>query len=127
MSRRNLSILLIIAIIVYSHRPGQQNSDHSKSRLGESVSVLGDLLYFQFIFNEGGAWEPESAVMALYDPVLAALVLIIRYLFSPNVTRMSVGISLALISGGAVGNLIDRIRFGKVVDFIDFDFPDIEF
>ena len=32
---------------------------------------------------------------------------------------------LALIAGGAIGNIIDRLRFGKVVDFLDFDFFDI--
>ena len=30
------------------------------------------------------------------------------------------GVALALICGGAVGNLIDRLRFGSVVDFLDF-------
>jgi signal peptidase II len=35
-----------------------------------------------------------------------------------------VELSLALILGGALGNLFDRVRFGYVTDFFDFDFPD---
>jgi len=95
---------------------------------GESISVIGDFLYFQFVYNEGGAMGTRIGPSWLYTILsIAALVMITKYLFSEKVTRMSVGISLALISAGAIGNLIDRFRFGKVVDFIDVDFPDIPF
>ncbi len=39
--------------------------------------------------------------------------------------RLSISLALSFIAAGAVGNLIDRIRFGKVIDFVDFDFFDI--
>jgi len=39
--------------------------------------------------------------------------------------KLLVKIGLALVLGGALGNLTDRFRFGQVIDFLDFDFPDI--
>lgn len=43
----------------------------------------------------------------------------------PQQTLIRTG--LALVLGGALGNLVDRFRFGQVIDFLDFDFPDINF
>jgi signal peptidase II len=95
---------------------------------GQSVSILGDFLSFQFIFNEGGAMGTRIGPSWIYTVLtLLALFLIIRYLLLERSQRMSTGIAFALITGGAVGNLIDRIKYGKVVDFIDVDIPDISF
>jgi signal peptidase II len=49
-----------------------------------------------------------------------AILLIIYYIVKSKQEKLSVIISMTLIFGGAVGNLIDRIRFGTVVDFLDF-------
>jgi signal peptidase II len=95
---------------------------------GQSVSVLGDFLNFQFIFNEGGAMGTRIGPSWIYTVLtLLALLLIIRYLLQERSQRISTGVALALITGGAVGNLIDRIIYGKVIDFIDVDIPDIGF
>jgi signal peptidase II len=92
----------------------------------ESVSVIGDLLYFRFIYNEGGALGTSFGPSWLYTILtLAALVLIVRYFVTSKQDGAAVKLSLAFILGGAIGNLVDRIAYGKVVDFIDMDFPDI--
>ena len=52
-------------------------------------------------------------------------VLLIFYLYKYKYLPQWQRIGIALILGGAVGNLIDRIAFGRVVDFIDIDIPDI--
>ena len=50
---------------------------------------------------------------------VAAIVLILHYLRVSRIEKPSLVSALALILAGAVGNLIDRIRFGEVVDFLD--------
>lgn len=52
------------------------------------------------------------------------LVVILYYLYSQRENKILV-IPLSFIAGGAIGNLIDRISYGKVIDFLDFDFFDI--
>jgi signal peptidase II len=95
---------------------------------GQSVPVIGNFIRFQFLFNEGGAMGTSLGPSWIYVVLtIAALVLIARYFLTSESGAALTKIPLALIFGGAIGNLIDRIRFGKVIDFIDVDIPDIPF
>ena len=91
--------------------------------LGERVEVTGFfnmvLVYnkgaaFSFLSDAGGWQTPALVVFALVAIGIVGA-FIVR---SPGRTMLLTG--LALILGGAIGNLIDRLRFGQVVDFLDF-------
>ena len=69
---------------------------------------------FSFLSNAGGWQTPALVVFALVAIGIVGA-FIVR---SPGRTMLLTG--LALILGGALGNLIDRLRFGQVVDFLDF-------
>jgi len=128
MRQRSLILYLLISIVVILLDQTTKLLILSNFAEGEAVSIIGDLLYFQFVYNEGGAMGTSLGPSWLYTILtLAALALIIRYFIKDKSDGASIKAPLALIFGGAVGNLIDRIRFGKVVDFIDADFPDIPF
>jgi len=103
---------------------------------GESISVIGDFFRITFIENPGMAFgfNPGSD-FKLWISVfsLIASIGLIVYLYVVRNKSLSLRIALALILGGAVGNLIDRTFYGiiykyapafygKVVDFFDFDF-----
>jgi signal peptidase II len=87
--------------------------------------VLGTFLQFTLLYNEGGAMGTRLGPSTYYL-IMALLVLpfLLIYIFR-NRGRLIISLPLAFIAGGAVGNLIDRIRYGQVVDFIDVDFFDI--
>ena len=128
MRQRNLLLYLLISILVILSDQATKLLILNNFAEGEAVSIIGNLLYFQFVYNEGGAMGTSLGPSWLYTILtLAALALIIWYFIKDKSDGASVKVPLALIFGGAVGNLIDRIRFGKVVDFIDADFPDIPF
>jgi signal peptidase II len=93
---------------------------------GESKQVLGDFLRFCFVYNQGGAFGVKIGNYLFYT-VLAISVAILAtiYLFKSNIQHRRDMVFLALVIGGAIGNLIDRIFLGKVVDFIDIDIIDI--
>ena len=94
----------------------------------EAISIIGNFLYFRFIYNQGGAWGTSIGPSWVYTILsIVALVLIVKYFIGAKSAGKIDKISLAIIFGGAVGNLIDRIIYGKVVDFIDMDIPDIPF
>ncbi len=90
-----------------------------------SQSVLGEFLMFSLVYNEGGAMGTRLGPSGYYlGMALLILPLVFFYIYR-NREVPAISIPLGLIAGGAIGNLIDRIRLGRVVDFIDVDFFDI--
>lgn len=87
--------------------------------LGQSIPEEG-FFRITYAINVGGVFgifANQAFLITLTAIVgIAAILIYIRY---PPFNRLLVRIALGLLLGGAVGNLIDRIRFGEVVDFID--------
>ena len=86
---------------------------------GQSMPEEG-FFRITYVTNEGlafGILSNQAFLITLTTIVgIAAILMYARY---PLFNRVLFKISLGLLLGGAVGNLIDRIRFGEVVDFID--------
>lgn len=72
---------------------------------------------FSFLKNESG-WQRY-----LFTGISAVAALIIIYLIKRNAGQRLFCWALALILGGALGNLIDRVMYGYVIDFLDFFIP----
>jgi signal peptidase II len=88
--------------------------------LGQSIEILGDVLRFTYIQNPGMAFGIRFGGK-LFFTIFASIasVIILIYLFRMRRERFHSRLSLALILGGAIGNLIDRFAYGEVIDFID--------
>ncbi len=71
---------------------------------------------FSLLASVEGAWKQWFFIAVAVAALGFILVLFKQYC----VANMGYTIALGLIGGGAVGNLIDRLRFGSVVDFLDF-------
>ena len=91
----------------------------------QSVKVLGNFFMLTLVYNEGGAMGTNfgSPTYYLVSSILI-LIFLLYYIFTHR-ENYRVTVPLALIAGGAIGNIIDRFRFGRVVDFLDVDFIDI--
>ena len=76
------------------------------------------------VFNKGAAFSMFADASGWQTPLLIAFAVsaaaIVGYLIIKNPQKNLLCLGLALILGGAVGNLIDRLRVGQVVDFLDF-------
>ena len=84
------------------------------------VQVIGDVVRFTYARNSGVAFGLGAGLPFPYYVFSIAAVLVILYLFvRQRVPTLVRRLSLALILGGAIGNLIDRVQSGEVVDFID--------
>lgn len=108
-------------------------------QLGTSIPVAGDFLRITFIENPGMAFGIEVVDGKLFLTLfsIVASIGIFFYLYLLRREKLLFRLSLALILGGAIGNLIDRTFYGviygesalfhgKVVDFIDVDFINID-
>lgn len=101
---------------------------------GLSRPVLGDFLRLTYIENPGMAFGIDvggKLFFSIFSIVASGAILL--YLYRARSESLGFRLSLAMILGGAIGNLIDRvfygvifdeapIFFGKVVDFLDVDF-----
>jgi signal peptidase II len=96
-----------------------------------SFDIFPDILSFTYHENRGAAFgmlsDSRWVFMLVSSLAIAALIV---YLFVFNSKSTLGAISLGLITGGGIGNMIDRIKLGYVVDFIYFepiDFPIFNF
>jgi signal peptidase II len=94
-------------------------------RLHEGFPLIDGFFNIVHVRNPGAAFGFLAAAPPLFRSVffiavtVAAILLILRYLRVSRIEEPSLVWALALILSGAVGNLIDRVRFGEVVDFLD--------
>ncbi len=87
---------------------------------GSSVPVIDGILSLTHVQNHGVAFGLMAGIPPIVT-MLAALTLVVLLAYNKGRqlrSRMS-AVGLALMAGGAVGNLLDRIRYGFVVDYID--------
>lgn len=95
--------------------------------LGESTAFLPGFMQLTRVHNYGAAWSSFSGKTAMLIAVTAALMIAVAYLLIRRIVRHPLGVAAdVLILGGGVGNIIDRIVHGYVVDMFDlllFDYP----
>jgi signal peptidase II len=83
---------------------------------GQSIGLVGDWLRFTFTENPGMAFGIEFGPPALITIFsLIATVLIIAYLYKVGGMYKPYRISLSMVLGGAIGNIIDRVFYGKIL------------
>lgn len=90
---------------------------------GEPVAVIGDWFRFYLLFNPGAAFSMGQNSTWLFTCIQIIFVVGIL-IYAPRVHHRWVGVGLAFVAGGALGNLIDRLFreptffLGHVVDYI---------
>lgn len=88
--------------------------------LDEKSPIVGDWLRVDFIHNAGGLFGMLQGLAPVLALVTVAIVAVLVALEVTSGWRSwLVTLTLALLLGGAIGNFIDRIRLGYVVDFVD--------
>jgi signal peptidase II len=85
---------------------------------GEQVDVLGPLA-LTLAHNDGVAFGLASGGGAALVALTIAALVFVGILFARNPTRPGMWVAIGLLAGGALGNLIDRVRAGEVTDYID--------
>jgi len=89
----------------------------SRLDLGENVDVLGPV-ELTLSHNTGVAFGLASGGGARLVLVTALALLVVGYVFSRDPSRPGAWIAVGLITGGALGNLVDRLRADAVTDYI---------
>ena len=89
------------------------------------MEVMGRFFMFTLVYNEGGAMGTNFGSSTYYLISSIFILLFVFYYIYANRNNASFAYPMAFIAGGAIGNIIDRIRLGQVIDFLDVDIFDI--
>jgi signal peptidase II len=98
----------------------------SSMAIHDTITVLSGFFSITYVRNPGAAFGFLAGASPMFRYAffaavnVVAIVLILSYIRKAGEKESRMILGLSLIMAGAVGNLIDRIRFGEVVDFLDF-------
>jgi len=112
-----------LAVLALDRWTKQLAIEHLLDSGVRSVPILGEYIRFTYVENRGAAFgllQNQTAFFIVVGViVIGVIVASYRYMTEPP---LLLNVCLGLQLGGAVGNLIDRIRVGYVVDFVDLTF-----
>ena len=93
--------------------------------LYESIPIIKDVIHITYVQNTGAAFGMMKDSRWLFMIVSTVMIIgLSLYLYLGHAESRLYGISIAMIVSGGIGNMIDRIALGYVVDMIDFTLID---
>ena len=129
-ARRNDVVMVAtgVLLIVLDQLVKHWITQYFSGRLYSSIPIVGNYLELIYVQNRGVAFSLLEGRESLYVLIAVAVgVVIWLYWRSRDNGSLLLKVTFGLIIGGAVGNLIDRLRLGYVVDFVHFQIPAIGF
>ena len=121
----SIKLLGSLAALIVVLDQGTKTIIRATLSLHDSVSIIPGFLNFTHVHNTGAAFGLLNEAHIPFKPVfmtiiaLIALIVIAMYAVKESTHQPVAQVGLALVMGGAVGNLIDRVTAGYVVDFVD--------
>ncbi|MEE8184998.1 MAG: signal peptidase II [Thermodesulfobacteriota bacterium] len=115
-------LIIVVPVVVLLDQITKAIISH-RLNLNQTIGVIAGFFNIVYIKNPGAAfglfrgWGSMRDIFLVIVTLLALIIII--YIYRKTTERL-LRFSLSLIAGGAIGNLIDRVRFGEVVDFLDF-------
>ncbi len=85
-----------------------------------SLPVIKGIFHLTLVHNPGGAFGILKNQLALFIFTSIFAIILIYFNLKSNKHKKYVTVALSLILAGALGNLIDRVFFGYVIDYLDF-------
>ncbi len=98
----------------------------ARPNLNPSISIIGNILKISFTTNPFGIFGLKFGP-PWFHFLLQGSGIVLLLIFALKNRTLFLSYAYGIIFGGAVGNLIDRIRLGYVIDFIDFEIKSIRF
>ncbi len=126
MTKKSLAIFVATIVVVMLVDQVTKFYVVSHFSLHETVPVIPGFFHLTYIRNPGAAFGFLAGAPAEFRGCFFALVtlvaagLILYYLIAHKVGDLLLLLPLGLILAGALGNMVDRFRFGEVIDFLDF-------
>ena len=115
-----MRLILIVAAVMLADQLSKQFIMRTME-IGQSITVISNFLYVTYVRNPGAAFGMlpyQTAFFVVITVLVGAFIIYYYRLLGEDHKWLRLGLSLQL--GGALGNLVDRLSEGYVVDFINF-------
>ena len=112
--------IIIIAAVVLADQLTKQLVVHFLDR-SEPFDVISGIFRFTYVENRGAAFgmlDDKRWIFMVVSSIAIVALLVYMSKFAPPSKMLKIGLSF--IVGGGIGNMIDRVAYGYVVDFLDF-------
>ena len=94
-----------------------------KLKLNQRISIIPNFFSIYYVRNTGAAFSILKDHRYLFIGIaFITFFLLQRYISKTKITKKLEIVSLGLLMGGLVGNLIDRLLYGYVIDYLSFNF-----
>ena len=114
-------IIAVVAALVFALDRASKALVQARMSGGESIPLIPGLLRITYTRNAGAAFGLlQHQTLFFIALTLVVVFLIVTYGGRAARSQPALAVALGLQLGGALGNLVDRLRVGTVVDFIDF-------
>ncbi len=120
---RNRTLFLLTAALVLAADVVTKRLIVAHMFRGDVIRVVGDWVRLTYIHNPGAAFGLFPGSRPVLIAVSLVAVVVVSVVGWRRRTRLHTVLPLALILGGALGNLLDRVRMGQVVDFVQIGIP----
>lgn len=120
MKKKNIIILIILIILVEQL---MKFCIFNTIKIGNSINFIGTIIRLTNVKNTGGAFsigKNDTNLIILVNSVII-IIFLIYFLKNYNKIKNVIKIAITLIMAGGISNLIDRIKFGYVIDYIDIN------
>lgn len=121
---------IALAVLILDQVTKMLVVNHFKGAHAADITpIIGNVIVFQYLGNSGAAFSSFAQSPLLLGFLILVACGVIGWLYWSMRSRANpwLRVAFGLVGGGAVGNLLDRIRLGYVVDFIHFQLPSVNF
>ena len=123
MKRAKQVLYLVISLLVVVADQWLKNYIVTNFKIGDEKTIIPGILSFTYLQNDVAEWNIFSGQMILFYLIrIAAIAVVVYYLFNPKYKNWLFDTGLALVLGGIVGNFIDRLHLKYVIDMLQLDF-----
>ncbi len=122
-NKKSIILILTIAILGLLIDQATKEIIVKNMEVADTIHIIRNFFRITYVQNTGAAWSIFSGnTVFLILISIIVLGIFIYFLLKKDIIEKSEIVIYGLLVGGIVGNLIDRIRYGYVVDFFDFNF-----
>ena len=117
-----MTSILILTLIFTSLDQALKIIIDNHLMLGESVKIIPNFFNITIAHNTGAAWSilNNKSIFLILIGIIALIIVYFCFIKNKNLKKLDI-ILISMLISGILGNLIDRIRLGYVIDYLDFN------